>query len=88
MLAPSKTAIEVIKYLKPNIYAKGIEYKDINNDLTGKIRNETNAVKKVKGKIIFTDDITFSSSKLLNSQIQIHSDEQQKIVHKIKKISI
>ena len=85
VLAPSKTAIEVIKYLKPNIYAKGIEYKDINNDLTGKIRNETNAVKKVKGKIIFTDDITFSSSKLLNSQIQIHSDDQQKIINKIKK---
>ena len=39
VLAPSKTAIEVITFLKPDIYAKGIEYKKhIKNDFTGKIK--------------------------------------------------
>ncbi len=60
------TAVEAIKTIKPNFYVKGIEYQEINNDITGKISDEEAAVKSVGGELSFTDDIVFSSSALLN----------------------
>lgn len=62
----SPTAIEPIKIIKPDCYVKGIEYQAAENDITGKICEEEIAVKSVGGNIIFTDDIVFSSSTLLN----------------------
>jgi len=59
------TAVEAIKMLKPDIFAKGVEYK-FKND--GRFRNEMNEVEKAGGKVIFTTDQTHSSSKLLNKQ--------------------
>ena len=59
-------AEEAIKIIQPNIYCKGPDYKDHLDDITGKIDDEEAAVKIVGGKISYTDDITFSSSKLLN----------------------
>lgn len=60
------TAVEAIKWIKPHIYVKGSEYQDPNNDITAKIQDEVNAVKAIGGQIAFTDDITFSSSTLIN----------------------
>ena len=60
------TAVEAIALVKPNVYVKGSEYQDASQDVTGKIQEEANAVRAVSGEIAFTDDITFSSSKLLN----------------------
>ena len=50
-LAP--TATQLIKKIKPNIYCKGPDYKNFKNDLTGEIRNEERAIKKIGGKIHF-----------------------------------
>ena len=36
----SSTAVNPIKVLKPNVYCKGKDYKNFNNDITGEIRNE------------------------------------------------
>ena len=63
-LNTSPTAVTPIQKLKPNIYCKGIEYKIHRNDISGQIENEINMVKKVGGKIIYTNAITFSSGKL------------------------
>lgn len=60
------TAIEAIRAIKPDFYIKGSEYKDHEKDLTGKIVDEMNAVEETGGSIIYTDDITFSSSSLIN----------------------
>lgn len=60
------TAIECIKKLKPHVYAKGHDYKQKEKDVTGKIYDEEQAVKSVGGTLVFTDEITFSSSKLIN----------------------
>ena len=57
----SPTATESIKLLKPDIYAKGNDYKEKEKDITGKIYEEEEAIKSVGGRLIFTDDITFSS---------------------------
>lgn len=60
------TAIEAIKIIKPDFYVKGMEYQDSENDITGKITEEEEAVKSVGGQLSFTQDIVFSSSALLN----------------------
>jgi rfaE bifunctional protein kinase chain/domain/rfaE bifunctional protein nucleotidyltransferase chain/domain len=60
------TAVNAIKLLKPDVYAKGPDYKDAAKDVTGGIKTEEDAVRSVGGEIRFTEDITFSSSKLLN----------------------
>ena len=69
------TAVETIHILKPEIYAKGSEYKDVKKDITGKIIDEENAVHAVGGNIVFTEDIVFSSSKLLNRNFSIFPEE-------------
>ncbi|HIA14921.1 MAG TPA: cytidyltransferase [Nitrospirales bacterium] len=63
------TAVEAIKLLTPDIYAKGTEYKDAEKDLTGKIVDEEEAIQSVGGKVAFTDDIVFSSSNLINKYL-------------------
>ena len=65
------TAVETIRLLKPDIYVKGVEYRDQQRDLTGKIVDEEEAVKSVGGEITFTDDIVFSSSSLINKYLPV-----------------
>jgi rfaE bifunctional protein kinase chain/domain/rfaE bifunctional protein nucleotidyltransferase chain/domain len=59
-------SVETIKLLKPDIYVKGPDYKNSGDDVTGGIVSEADTVRSVGGKICFTDDVTFSSSNLLN----------------------
>ena len=59
-------AVSAIQKIKPDIYVKGAEYRDHGSDITGKISQEAVAVASVGGKIHYTDDIVFSSSKLIN----------------------
>lgn len=72
------TAVETIELLKPNIYAKGADYKDAKKDYTGKIIDEEAAIKSVGGEIAFTDDITFSSSGLINRYLPVFPEEVNK----------
>ena len=78
-------AINVIKKLTPNIYFKGDEYKDNNRDVTGMIKKEKAAIKNVGGKIKFSDEITFSSSAILNKFGKGLTLAQQSLINKLKK---
>lgn len=78
----SKTAIDIINFIKPDVYFKGPDYKNFNDDLTGNIKKETEAVIKNKGKIVFSNGDTFSSSQILN---KINNINQLNIIRKIKK---
>jgi len=69
------SAEEVIAKLKPDIYAKGSDYRDAEDDLSGKIVVEKNAVEAHGGRIHFTDEITFSSSQILNRHFGIFPEE-------------
>ena len=77
------TAEEIIKILQPNIYCKGPDYKNHLDDLTGKISDEEDAVASIGGKINYTDDITFSSSSLLNKFGDLYSQEQESLIQRI-----
>ena len=79
------TAISIIQKIKPNIYCKGTDYKNHQDDISGQIKKEIREIKKVGGKIHYTKDITFSSSRLLNQYGGIHSGLQKIFINKIKK---
>jgi rfaE bifunctional protein kinase chain/domain/rfaE bifunctional protein nucleotidyltransferase chain/domain len=79
------SAEELIKILQPDIYCKGPDYKDHLDDVTGKIDDESLAVKSVGGEIAYTDDITFSSSNLLNKFGDLFSKEQEFLIQNIVK---
>ncbi len=66
------TAVETIRLLRPDVYVKGSEYARPEHDVTGKIYDEEQAIQSVGGRIHFTDDITFSSSQLINQHFSIH----------------
>jgi len=68
-------SIELIGLLKPHFYVKGADYKDADKDVTGGITLEQKAVESVGGKIVFTDDIVFSSSTLINKHVPVFSSE-------------
>ncbi len=61
------TAVEAIRLLKPTFYVKGADYEERSGDITQGILAEEQAVKESGGQIHFTHDITFSSTKILNS---------------------
>lgn len=78
-------AVETIRQLKPDIYAKGSDYAKPQQDVTGNIALETAAVKEVGGKVIYTDEETFSSSKLINTYFQSHPEKTQQFLQDFKK---
>ncbi|MCP4369897.1 MAG: adenylyltransferase/cytidyltransferase family protein, partial [Deltaproteobacteria bacterium] len=60
------TAENTIRLLKPDYYAKGSEFKNDKSDYTGKIDCEKAVVEEIGAELIFTDDIVFSSTHLIN----------------------
>ncbi|MBA7589025.1 Bifunctional protein HldE [subsurface metagenome] len=81
----SPTAIECIKMLKPDVYVKGSEYRRKEKDVTGKIYDEEEAVRSIGGRLAFTDDITFSSSSLINSYLDVYPAKTVKYLKAITK---
>ncbi|HBR15731.1 MAG TPA: cytidyltransferase [Candidatus Omnitrophica bacterium] len=84
-IVDSTTATDFIKKVKPDIYAKGVEYKQKEKDVTGKIYEEEEAIRSVGGRIVFTDDITFSSSTLINSYLDVYPPRTVKYLRAIAK---
>jgi rfaE bifunctional protein nucleotidyltransferase chain/domain len=65
------TAVNVISEVKPHAYVKGPDYKQMEDDVTGNIYAEKQAAEAHGGKIVFTDDITFSSTSLLKEHFGV-----------------
>jgi len=59
-----ETVIDTLPIIRPDIYCKGIEYCGLKNDA---IMDEQAAIESIGGRIAFTDGITFSSSRLINT---------------------
>jgi len=68
-------SVETIQILRPDFYVKGSDYSDPDDDRSGGIILEENAVKSVGGVIKFTDDITSSSSHLINRHLPVFSSD-------------
>ena len=84
-LANGESAVHSINLIKPDFYFKGSDYKDNKLDKTKKIFKEINAVKKIQGRIIYTEEKHMSSSKIINDFSLALNDEQSKFINLIKK---
>jgi rfaE bifunctional protein nucleotidyltransferase chain/domain len=80
-----ETAVETIKLLKPNYFVKGSDYSNRESDITKNIYLEEEAVKSIGGEIRFTDEITFSSTELINTHFEVLSDKAKKFLYEFKK---
>ena len=64
-------AVSAIECIRPSIYIKGQDYQNPQGDITGKITLERDAVEAHGGKIHFTDEVTFSSTELINRHLNV-----------------
>jgi len=74
------SAVETIKLIQPDLFAKGDEFKD-GKDTIGHISQEEEAIRMVGGKVAFTTDITFSSSALINQYLANFSDDVREFLY-------
>ena len=77
----ASTAVNVLSKVKPHAYVKGPDYKNMEDDITGNIHAEKKAVEAHGGKIVFTDDVTFSSTSLLNEHFGVFPTETKDYLH-------
>lgn len=70
-VAESPDAISALAAIKPDVYAKGSDYQNPDGDVTGKIRLERQTVESHGGAVRFTDEITFSSTELINRHFNL-----------------
>ena len=68
------SAHPVIAAVQPDIFVKGGEYSDPSKDISGKITTERELVEKYNGRLVLTEDITFSSSNLLNRYFGLYDE--------------
>jgi rfaE bifunctional protein kinase chain/domain/rfaE bifunctional protein nucleotidyltransferase chain/domain len=68
----SPDATELLRQLRPDVYIKGSDYENPEDDLTGMISAERDAVEEHGGKMVLTRDITFSSSSLINNYLDVY----------------
>lgn len=77
------SAEKAIELLKPSIYFKGPDYKNNKDDVTGKIKEEIEAIEGVGGKIKYSTEVTFSSSSLLNKYGDVYSESQKDFISSV-----
>jgi rfaE bifunctional protein nucleotidyltransferase chain/domain len=70
-VAEAPDAIGALEAIRPAIYAKGQDYQYPEGDVTGKITLERETVEAHGGRIHFTDEVTFSSSELINRHLNL-----------------
>ncbi|UCH83844.1 MAG: adenylyltransferase/cytidyltransferase family protein [Candidatus Latescibacterota bacterium] len=64
------TAVETIKAIRPDYFVKGQEFAG-EQDVTGKLQQEIAAVKEIGGEMRYTDDIVFSSTRVINEHFDV-----------------
>ena len=85
ILSNKESAVETINKIKPRFYFKGPDYKISSHDVTKKILLEKREVEKNSGKLFITKSEKYSSSNLINKQLNIFSKNQEILINKIKK---
>jgi len=68
------TAVDTIRLLRPHLFAKGSEFRNL-QDTIGHVSKEGEAIREIGGEIVFTEDIVYSSSALINQYMSQYSDQ-------------
>lgn len=74
----------VLSTIQPDAYVKGADYRNPDDDVTGKISHEREAVETYGGKLVFTDDITFSSSEILNRHFDVFEPQVKDFLSRLR----
>ena len=74
---PFPTGVEAIERVKPHLYVKGQDYRDGGIERTGAIAEEERAVERHGGRLVFTNEMEFSSTKPLNEFFRVPEDNPQ-----------
>jgi rfaE bifunctional protein nucleotidyltransferase chain/domain len=67
------TAVDTIHLLRPHVFAKGSEFRNL-QDTIGHVSQEGEAIRAIGGEIVFTEDIVYSSSALINQYMSQYPD--------------
>jgi rfaE bifunctional protein nucleotidyltransferase chain/domain len=78
------SAMPSIRAAQPDFYIKGGEYYDPKQDISGKIVAERELVESFGGQLVFTQDIAFSSSNLLNKFFAFHDEPARNYLAKVR----
>ncbi len=81
----NKLPTRLIEEIKPNFYFKGPDYKELTKDKSKDINKDILSVKKIGGRVIFSEDISFSSSNIINKNFNLLDYNQKKFIRKISK---
>lgn len=87
------TAVETIKIIKPDVYAKGkevlanakVDEKDFKEKKVSNLDLEVEIVKSFGGVLYLTDEITFSSSRIINQITSALPDESKSFLEGLRK---
>lgn len=68
------TAEPILLSIAPDVYVKGPDYASPADDITGGIDVERQTIEAHGGRLFITDDISFSSSNLINRHLSVYDD--------------
>lgn len=77
-------AATLLSMLKPDVYVKGGDYKNSQDDVTGNINLEAQTQHAHGGRIVFTEEITYSSSALINRHLDVYSPGLQRFLDELR----
>jgi len=83
-ISQEPTAISVIEAIKPDVYVKGSDYSDEATDLSGNITRERLSVERYGGRMVLTNDLTFSSSNLINRHLMPRGTAIQEFLDRVR----
>lgn len=78
------TAEPLLEAIRPDVYVKGSDYENPDDDISGKITAEQHVVERHHGRIVFTKDITFSSSALINRYLNVYDPPLRDLLHRFR----
>ncbi|HLH87353.1 MAG TPA: PfkB family carbohydrate kinase [Xanthobacteraceae bacterium] len=78
---PEPDAVGAITAIRPDVYVKGQDYEKVEEDITGKIVAEREAVEAHGGRIHFTHEVMFSSTELINRHFNMFDPTVSRYLH-------
>jgi rfaE bifunctional protein nucleotidyltransferase chain/domain len=76
-VVPGPDALPAIKAIRPSFYVKGQDYRNPEGDITGRIVAERESAEEYGGQLIFTEEITYSSTELINQHLNVFDPHVQ-----------
>ncbi len=84
-LVDDKIPFECIAILKPDIFARGQDYKDRDMEITKKLEYEEEAIKNAGCEIYYTQGNAFSSTGIINQFLDIYPEDTKEYLGNFKK---